>query len=596
MNNITKATLNNLSEYSNDLECKIETSKDNKYIMKIKKDNRNIYIGSKYNVSRDIEKFIEEMGKFNKETVFVCFGLGAGEHIKKLVSMTEENKIIIFEPNMDIIEAFYKSKINNKILECDRVILNPVNEKILKEILNFEIEKESVNNIKIAFYANYKVLYDTEALNFYKVYFDVIKDDLIKINTDFVHAKHFYNSFMENIKYILHSKPVNDFKNFHKDMPAVVVSAGPSLEKNIDKLKDYQDKCIIITGGRTLKALLDRGITPDYVCAIDPDVPAYNVMQGTFDCNAPLVFCEYTYYEILRDYAGNKIFFNDVGLADLTKEFINYHVDNIYEAGSVAHVCAGFGVYTGCNPIIFIGQDLAYTNDKAHAESAGDTEVTNDNIVYVDDINGKKIKTDLVFNFFRIKLEELVKMYPNKTFINSTEGGANIDGTKIMPLKESLKAYSLKKKEYGSVVSDNIINKVDVESVIEKLKCAEKGINEVRTETTESLKLCKNFLNDKNRWNTKSINSINRKLDKTDKVINNNIKKMDFMRNLFAPYIYEVNMNKEYKERYNETEEEKVSRIYSKNVALYDGLSKAVSEAIPEIQKSIKSLESEKND
>ncbi|AAK80159.1 hypothetical protein BJV85_001679 [Clostridium acetobutylicum] len=589
MNNITQITLNSLDN-KEEQYC-IEKSTDNKNIIKVEKNKKNIYLGSKYNVKKDIDKFLNEMGDYNKESIFVCFGLGAGEHIKELLKITENNIIVVIEQDNKVINTLVKNKVNLEVLQSDRVILSNFSANDIKALFQLLIPKEEVNNTNFAFYANYKRVYENEALETLKVYTTFLRNALIEVNTLMVHSQHFYKSFMGNLKYILDSVAVNKLKsNYNKDMPVVVVSAGPSLEKNIRFLKDCQDKCIIITGGRTLKTLLDLDIKPDYVCVVDPDVPAYDVMRGTFDCTAPLLFCEYTYYEILRDYKGEKIFFNDIGMLGLQKEFLNYDVDNIFEGGSVAHVCAGLGVYIGGDPIIFIGQDLAYTNDKAHADSAGDTNVEGDKkIVYVEDINGDIIKSDSVLNFYRIKLEEMTQLFKENNFINSTEGGANIKGTKIIPLKEVLKKFCLnKKKDY--TLGENIGKYVSREQVVCKLMDAKKIMNKVKKEIEASIDLCSEFLEKENRWNKTIIDNINRKLSKTDKLINSSIGEMEFMRNLILPNIYESSMNKEYKQKYNETEKEKIKRVYKKNILLYNGIKTSIMEAGPEIEKCIKSL------
>ncbi len=106
----------------------------------------------------------------------------------------------------------------------------------------------------------------------------------------------------------------------------------------------------------------------------------------------------------------------------------------------------GLAIYLGCNNIIFIGQDLAYTGERLHSNSStletegGNIGMYDDNI-YADDINGNKVRTSFELDAYRRYIEFYIHMLKNINFINSTEGGANIKGTKVMPLKESLNKY-----------------------------------------------------------------------------------------------------------------------------------------------------------
>ena len=55
-----------------------------------------------------------------------------------------------------------------------------------------------------------------------------------------------------------------------KDTPAFLVSGGPSLDENIHHLSKAQGKGVIIAVDSVLPTLLENGITPDFVTAIDP--------------------------------------------------------------------------------------------------------------------------------------------------------------------------------------------------------------------------------------------------------------------------------------------------------------------------------------
>ncbi|MCQ2022253.1 DUF115 domain-containing protein, partial [Clostridium butyricum] len=82
-----------------------EKSKDNYDIVKINKDNKWIYIGSKYNMNREIQKFLDKVEdeEYNENT-FLIYGFALGEHVKALRKKYKNNKIIVFEP----IESLFK--------------------------------------------------------------------------------------------------------------------------------------------------------------------------------------------------------------------------------------------------------------------------------------------------------------------------------------------------------------------------------------------------------------------------------------------------------------------------------------------------------
>ncbi|HEF2147679.1 TPA: motility associated factor glycosyltransferase family protein, partial [Campylobacter coli] len=85
-----------------------------------------------------------------------------------------------------------------------------------------------------------------------------------------------YKQFLQNISEILNSIPLqrlfserkNKFKN------AIIVSAGPSLSKQLPLLKEYQDKALIFCADGALNTLLQENIKPDYILNLDfEDLP-----------------------------------------------------------------------------------------------------------------------------------------------------------------------------------------------------------------------------------------------------------------------------------------------------------------------------------
>lgn len=102
-------------------------------------------------------------------------------------------------------------------------------------------------------------------------------------------------------------------------------------------------------------------------------------------------------------------------------------------------------VYLGCNPIIFIGQDLAYTDGKYHADSCNDTTESDtvDDMIEVEGIDGNKVFTNSVWHTFLMWMEKFIIHNPNNIYIDATEGGAKIHGTKIMPLRQAITKYCI---------------------------------------------------------------------------------------------------------------------------------------------------------
>jgi hypothetical protein len=589
MNPLSEYALKNveINKYDKENYC-LEKSKDGRYIIKIKKDEKEIYIGSKYSVSRDIQYFISQIGEFNVNTIFVVFGLGSGEQILELLNHTSNtNKLLIVESDINIIAIFNSLEYSKKILDDERVTLMPMDVDKLNNILALTIEEFNSNNVKVLTYVNYDKIYVDEYIQFYKSLKNFLESNVINIGTNYVFSQQFFKCFVKNLKHIVKSRIINEFKNTFERVPAIVVSAGPSLEKNINLLKEVKDKFIIISGGRTVKPLEKAGVIPDFVAVIDAGEASYKVIENSLECMAPLVFCEVTNHDVVDQYKGKKIFFQEgYHLANVTPELLGKKVDAIFQGGSVAHTCTSFAQYIGCNPIIFIGQDFAYTNNKKHADIASiipNNEHSEDGIL-VKDIFGELIPTSRIFNNYRRYMERFIKKASENTFINSTEGGANIEGTIVMDLKEVIQKYEpsekFDKKAFEILDSYGTIDASFVKTKIEKLMVDMKSIK----------KDCKKAVKDSNEvlqyYSIGKSNDIAKLLNNMNK-INGRIQKISFLECLLKPTIFRFLMNPDYMEKMNESQKEKGIRLANQSKRLYEEIIIAIDEAMPLIKECI---------
>ncbi|EPY2277525.1 motility associated factor glycosyltransferase family protein [Clostridium sporogenes] len=596
MNPITKYTLKNL-ELVNGKKYVVEKSKDNKNVIRICKDQKQIYIGSKYFVNRDIDKLLEELKDINNETIIIIFGLGAGEHILKVLSNTKYNKIVIFEPDLSIIKTFMNIEYSERILENERVIFANYNKKKCREVLGSVITETEANNVKMLNYANYNQIFNKEFKEFFKVCIDVTEKCMVNINTEIYFSKKMIEVYLNNIKNLINSKPINCYKNIAKDMPAIVVSAGPSLSKNIHKLRKIQDNFIIICGTRTLKPLLDVGVTPDYVCIIDPGDLSFDFIKECENFKATMIYCEVANFKTVDHYKGNKTIFNEsIIFGTLTQKLTERNIDILWNGGSVAHTCMSFANYLGCNTIIFIGQDLAYTNNKQHDDRADFDSSNNkkieeeNNNIYIDDIYGEKILTSKVLNFYRKNFEEYISRNSNIEFINATEGGANIKGTKIMNLDQAIDNYRREIKKEISILDD--IKGFNKNIIINNLKNIYENLESIDEKCNKYLKSIKDIKEKDIVPNTKTI-----KILKKIKLNNEKIQNVSILNSLINPTLNKVACDPKYRENEKDTAEEKIEKIMEQTEKVYDEVIEGIKYLLPMLDKLIDELkEGEKNE
>ncbi|WIF93891.1 motility associated factor glycosyltransferase family protein [Caminicella sporogenes] len=581
-----------------DEEIIVEEAKDGSYTLKIIIDGQLRYITSKYAPLREAKKFVDNIKKYDYETLFIVFGMGLGYHVFELSKLLgENNKILVIEPSISIFKKSMEINDWTDLIKKRKIFFFIGKDiELIKQFYDSHINELNVSNIEFLVFSHYDKFFSQIYRKIVKKLKECIEDIQVSICT----LKYFSNqlnyNLFKNLKEIIKGNNVKLLKNKFKDIPAIIVSAGPSLDKNIMQLKKAQNRAVIIAGGRTLKPLLDNNIKPDIIVSLDPGIGAYNVIKDNLDKEIPLVTTVISQSDIIREYRGKKYFSNVLESMELVNYLLSREIDRISQGGSVANMSLSLADYMGCNPIMFIGQDLAYTDGKIHAQnSTYEFDSNNKNLgkdlIEIEDIYGNKVYTSKVWLSFLRWFELYIRENPEKEYIDATEGGAKIDGTKIMTLKESIEKYCIKEVNIAEIFKNIDNSSLDfigkITHSLKRLKELKKNLIEVKKKSILGIKVSKKML-EYYRDNKKyDINEILKALDDIDE----DIKKYKLMTtgiyHFISPIILQIYHKEEFREKVNETERERGIRLAKKSYALYEGIKNSIERVIPLISECI---------
>jgi len=571
INRLTQSNIDKAKEY----KVYEEISKDNKKILRIFTEGKSIYLGSKYSVQRDIDS-IKDFILSIEDKYSIIIGLGTGEYIKEIDPfIKEDNKLIIIEPNIEVYNKYIYEKEN----KYENITIISMTDENLK-YLELYIGSIALKSFVVHEYPNYRNAYTEEVHKIYELIRSVTRRRVINRNTNIFFSKIWFESTISDLKYLSKSKNIVNMKNAYSGKPAVIVSAGPSLSKNISQLKQFEDKAVIFTGGRAWRTLIEEGIKADFLSIIDAHELSYELVDEVINKEeVTLVHSEILPNKVLKLHKGNRVFYPYAPWINDIVENPNYN----FTHSSVAHTCTKLAMYMGCNPIIFLGQDLAYTDDKVHAENAefvqekyknkeDITKVADSFSPYVEDIYGNKVRTSMTLSLFREQFEEIIKESPEIEFINSTEGGANIKGTEIKKFMDNKAIFdNVIDKKQISINYENMDGCISDDKIIDIIDCAINYLKELENKLIEAIKhnekYYDNFIS-----KHKILKSSLKVLEDTDKFIREIPKEIRFIEYLFADTTNTVLYNPEYKIGNEDTELSKAKKIYEKGKILYSNL------------------------
>ncbi len=244
------------------------------------------------------------------------------------------------------------------------------------------------------------------------------------------------------------------------NQPAIIVAAGPSLDRNIDVLQAAQNRAWIFAVDTSLRILKEGGIKAQIVVTKDPTDNNRHHFEGMENLQSPvLAFDPQVMPDIPQRFIGPKICLpnrNNAVHRYIRGLELNEN-DELPLSTNVAVAAFNMASLMGCNPIVFVGLDLCFSDTMGASHAAGSALTAETayspatgtmtyarggakdsvGMMTVEGIDGKSYPTHSTF-YEALRLLESIIQSSSKQVIDASEGGAKIAGTRIMTLRETL--------------------------------------------------------------------------------------------------------------------------------------------------------------
>lgn len=521
----------------NEEKVYIDESVNGEAIIAVNKSNHLYYLNSRYNDDEFSENWVKQFEENKYQEVFFVFGLSNFNCVSKLVkAVKNSNLVMLYEPDIEIfIRALYITDIteiisNKKVVLC----IKGINDKCFQDFLLFLLDYSNMKLLNFNCMLNYEILYANEC----KEVIDAIKarcEGIVALrNTNIMFSQEFIDNALSNCYDMIEQYSLNQLRDsFYRmdllqEIPAIIVSAGPSLNKNVRDLKLAENKAIIIAVDTALKTLLNNDIKPDLVVTVDPHKPPTLFAHKDF-YDIPLIECSTSNNKIRHIHNGKRIYFFNGNnyMMHLYKNTRKEDLQCLETGGSVANNAFSLAQVLGFSKIVLIGQDLAYPNKKGHTTEAymgseNEIDSKNDKYFEVEDVYGNRVLTEGNMNLYRSWFETQILRYPYLKVIDATEGGAKINGTEILTLKETIER-ECKKEVDKSFINDieKICSADEVRLLKQEINGLEDRLDEIKKELKNGIRKYEKLeeLFRKNKAGTKEFKTVMGEIDKVTKLI-----------------------------------------------------------------------------
>jgi hypothetical protein len=438
-----------------------------------------VEIGSRVHEVDDVEA--EEIEELESGSILICFGFSINQIIQALLLA---DKVLVVEPDLVRFKKVLTNRNLTSILTSQKLNLSvgePVEE--VKKRLRSLITPERIYKVRFVHGGGSGSFQDYFS-RIREATYQLIQEIQFNLSTSFRFSRTWLRNLIQNLPIVVKAPPVEYLFGKFRGIPAVLISAGPSLDKNVAELHRLNDRALLISVDTALRTLLFHNVEPHLTICVDADEENYKNIEGLSVERSVLVADVTVFPKTFSEFKqGVLITSLSCSFFDWVRHYIDYpsinldSVPRLKTGGSVASVAFDLARRAGCSPIIFVGQDLSFpqgvtytrgflsndglggsplddlnkfkTLEMAHREWIRDQG----DLIETFDLNGDKVFTSRRLLAYKEWLEREIETTPTMC-INATEGGILKRGLVCMNLEDVILEYLEKKQDIDTVLGE----------------------------------------------------------------------------------------------------------------------------------------------
>ena len=382
-----------------------------------------------------------------KESLYAISGFGDGSHVRLFMQESSAGtNFLVAEKDPALLRETFARYDCSDILLNERFMLGvgEANDEFFKDIQGAAIT--GVNDINSIIFSP---LHSVD-----EGYYDNVRNELLRqymvvrplMEVNVRTATDIQENTFRNLAHLAHAPDIGEMEGEFKDIPFILVGAGPSLDESIDFLKQVQDKAIIITSNSPYRKLINNGIRPHMVVTADPLSPTLAGFENISLEGVPLACPFSAYPEIVKRFSGRIMTwctFNPI--VDILKDRTGRKPGtNILEKGTVSACVLDISRLLGSRKVLLVGQDMAirddgryYSDDTSYSDSGAHYASTEKGHRLPGNTQEKVIVEGRLFVYLKT-FEQFISENQNVEYRNLARTGVKINGAPYITFEDAV--------------------------------------------------------------------------------------------------------------------------------------------------------------
>ncbi len=426
-------------------------------------DGAEIYLHSRYRALDEARRLLDAIPAEAHPT-FLIHGLGLGYVLAELEQRYELPVMIVIEDDLaqlksalcavDLSAALREGRIF-LLWSADRralyAKLNTCNADILLGVQTLTLPH--ARRVHAGFYQQMQALL-TDYLGFART----------QMVTLIRNAQITFQNVANNLVHYIANPGVDGLRERAAGYPAIVVAAGPSLARNLDQVLKLRGHAVLIAVQTVLRLLHQLRCPPHFVTSLDFHEVSAEFFRGLDDAGDCVLVAEpKATWHVLDTYGGRKSVLHHP-LAEVLLGEAAPPRAALRGGATVAHLAFYLADYLGCDPILFVGQDLSFAEGRFYLPGSPiervwapelnafctpemkqwERIVRNRPILRsARDLHGRDVYTDdLLFSYAEQFQNDFAAC--RRRVIQASEGGLALRGMEVMSLSDAAAKFCMR--------------------------------------------------------------------------------------------------------------------------------------------------------
>lgn len=440
-------------------------------IVATRKKERNITINgtplhASYSAEMEAKRWFSPLCQ-EEETVLIVYGLGLGyayDACKAWLAQDPNHYLVFIEDDLAVLHSFLHTERATHILKDRQVQLHFLEEGALAEPMISWVGWYFIQcKVEISALPSYEK-------NKRDRYTDLrrwISHDLVQKNAmvgEYLrHGASFFYNYYSNILQLPSCYSADALAGTFSQVPAIICGEGPSLDQAIPLLKNVGNRALVFAGGSSVNALTAQGVRPHFGGGIDPNPTQLQRLMTAQSYGIPYIVRARMHHEAFEAINGPRFLLSGSGgycVSEFFEKKLGIIPENVDEGHNVINFLMEIARMMGCNPIILVGMDLAYTGLRSYAGGVVEnSSVEKEQILASRDLDSNAfVRPDIhgnpVYTLWKWVTESSwvsrwSKLFPATEVINATGGGIGFE--------------QIANRDFASVIQQRLGVETDIE-------------------------------------------------------------------------------------------------------------------------------------